>query len=130
MCARQPVAQQLRRLGRRSAVKRHQRSGHAGQPHDVGAPTVVRDWGDFDEIRASCDGFLKAMYVSGHVVRSICKLLGARGIVRTSRLQTSEALYESDRTQCCESKKYFQSRFVHRIFTIHPQDFHIHDLVS
>ena len=44
-------------------------------------------------------------------------------------IPSSEALYESDRTQCCESKKYFQSRFVHRIFTIHPQDFHIHDLV-
>ena len=76
MRARQPVAQQLRCLGRCGAVKRHQRSGHAGQPHDVSAPTVVRDWRDFDEIRASCDGFLKAMYVSGHVVRRSLLVVG------------------------------------------------------
>lgn len=61
MRARKPVAQQLRRLGRSGAVKRHQRGGHAGQPDDVSAPTVLRDRGDFDEIRASGDGFLKAM---------------------------------------------------------------------
>src|SRR2546430_5653951 len=53
--AQQPLAEAVRRVDRRRAVERHQRGGHSGQPHDVGAPPILRDVDDLDQIGASCD---------------------------------------------------------------------------
>ena len=66
MRAHQPFAEQMRRLCRCRAVKRHQGRRHSRPPHDVGAPAVVADRDSLDEVRAARDGFLKTMDVSGH----------------------------------------------------------------
>src|SRR4051812_36021788 len=51
----------MRRFIRRSAVERHQRRRHAGDADDVGAPPILGDERDFDEVRPSRDGFVETM---------------------------------------------------------------------
>ncbi len=57
----QPLAQVPGRVRRRRSVERHQRGGHAGDPDDIGAPAILSDRRDLDQIRAPADRFLKPM---------------------------------------------------------------------
>ena len=60
--ATQPRGQQSGGLVRCPAVEGHERGRHAGDTHDVRAPTILRDVCDFDQIWASCDGLFEAMH--------------------------------------------------------------------
>jgi hypothetical protein len=64
---REPVAQQARRFCRSASIKWHQRRRDARHPHDIGAPPVVGDRGDLDQIGATRDGFLEPMDSCLHV---------------------------------------------------------------
>src|SRR3982750_972118 len=50
MGARQPLEQLMRGVDRRRAVERHQCGRDAGHAHHVGAPAVLRNLDDFDQI--------------------------------------------------------------------------------
>jgi len=65
MGARQPGAELLGRFRRRASVKRHHRGRHARQPDDDGAPAILGDGRNLDEIGASRDGLFETMYVGG-----------------------------------------------------------------
>src|SRR5437763_3805789 len=64
--ARQPVAQVARRLVRRAAVEGHQRCRHARDADDAGAPTILRDRSDLDQVRPARDGLFEAMKACVH----------------------------------------------------------------
>src|SRR4029077_6797939 len=48
--AKEPLAEPVRRVDRRRAVERHQRSRDSRKPDDVGAPPILRNVYDFDQI--------------------------------------------------------------------------------
>ena len=68
MRAREPFAQLMGGFNRRGSVKRHERGRDTGETHDVGAPSIVGDGRDLDQIGASSDGFFEAMNGRGHSV--------------------------------------------------------------
>ena len=68
MRAREPFAELVGGFNRRGAVKRHERSRDTGETHDVGAPSIVGDGRDLDQIGASPDGFFEAMNGRWHGV--------------------------------------------------------------
>ena len=122
--ARQPFAQQMRRLGRRAAVERHQRGRHAGQPDDVGAPAVLRNARHLDQVRAPCDGLFEAMNVGGHDnKKSMRKWLGA-AIVCACAGETSEAPYEGACTMPERAKSFEHRRRKKISLSIAPQEIH------
>src|SRR5438067_6545704 len=70
--AHQPLAQPVRGVDRRRTVERHQRRRYAGEADDVGAPPILRNIYDFDQIGASCDALFEAMDGGGHVFSTGC----------------------------------------------------------
>ena len=123
-----------------STVKRHQRGRHAGNPDDVGAPSILGHGGHLDQIGPSCDGFFEAMDSRVTVVgQMVVRLLGARSILRFearaikrsgSRKRMHSARSRSDFTTRARRKKISLVVSVHRKFTNHPQVFHSLDLAS
>ena len=67
MRAGQPLAQPVGRFVWCGSVERHQRGGHAGNPNDAGAPPVLRDGRDLEQVWLPENGFLKTMHGSVHV---------------------------------------------------------------
>ena len=93
--SRQPVAELSRGFDRRRTVEGHQRGRHTRDPDDVGPPPILRDMGDLDEIRASCDGFFEAMNGGDHSVRCGCGS-GANCTHRPAPIKRSERRKRAD----------------------------------
>ena len=96
--ARQPCAEIVRRFVRRAPVKRHQRGRHAGDPDDVGTPSIRGNRRDLDEIGSSTNGFFEAMDGRGHNIGERAGCLGTLRIVRRFARRSSEAIRENART--------------------------------
>ena len=62
----EPFAQLVRGIGGGLAVKRHQRCRYARYPDNIGAPSILGDVRDLDQVLAAGDGFLESMNVEGH----------------------------------------------------------------
>ena len=57
----EPVGQQACGFIRGAAVERHERGRHAGEPNDVGAPSILGYQRDLDGIRVACDRFVETV---------------------------------------------------------------------
>ena len=75
MRAGQPLAQPVGRFVWCGPVERHQRGGHARDPNDAGAPPILRDSGDLEQVWLPENRFLKTM----HSICHVCFFLGERG---------------------------------------------------
>ena len=64
----QPLAEEMGGFVGRPAVEGHERRGDARNTHDVRAPAIGRDGGDFDLIQASTDGLFEMMDGAVHSV--------------------------------------------------------------
>jgi hypothetical protein len=132
----EPVAQQVSRLGRRAAVKRHQRGGHAGNADDVRTPAVTRDRLRFDEVRASPDELLEAMNVVGHGCRRVddcegtIELYAALGGDQAKRVTKTSAQLGSAAFSSEGRETLFLCPSVNRKFTKHPQFLHRRDAMA
>src|SRR5437867_4854060 len=62
----------MRRLVRCSSVKRHERGGNPRHADDVRAPTIGRDRGYLDDVRATRNQLFKAMCCSHNFLTKDC----------------------------------------------------------
>ena len=71
----EPLAQPVGRFGRSGAVEWHERGRDPGNPDHAGAPPILRDGRNLEQVWLSGDGFLKAMHGCVHVKRTAGELL-------------------------------------------------------
>ena len=123
----EPRRQQPGRLRRRWSVERHERGRDAGSTHDVGAPPILGDAGNFDQIGASPNGFFKAMHRAGHQLsaqKNVVMLSAVHSRPHHSLDQAKTSAKTASTVDIpCEKKKFWTrtQQVLHRTSTGFPQ---------
>ena len=110
----EPGGQQPGRFRRRRSIKRHERGRDAGDAHDVRAPAILGNPGDFDQIGASPDGFFETMDGVGHQMSArSTSSVERRAFSPASRARSSEDRDESASTLSVRNLRRVQQEKIH-----------------